>query len=51
MLNRSLVLFCIYGGLELPALVIAHIVIYLKFYEPLTYLLNWNKIKYSCWLH
>nr|DAP90447.1 MAG TPA: hypothetical protein [Caudoviricetes sp.] len=31
MLNRSLVLFCIYGGLELPALVIAHIVIYRKF--------------------
>ncbi len=33
MLNRSLVPFCIYGGLGLPALIIAHIVIYLNFYE------------------
>nr|DAH20173.1 MAG TPA: hypothetical protein [Caudoviricetes sp.] len=33
MLNRSLVPFCIYGGLGLPALVIAHIQIYLNFYE------------------
>lgn len=29
MVNRSLVPFCIHGGLGLPALVIAHIVIYL----------------------
>lgn len=28
MVNRSLVPFCIHGGLGLPALVIAHIVIY-----------------------
>lgn len=29
MVNRSLVPFCIHGGLGLPALVIAHILIYL----------------------